>query len=92
MIAYPADCVVLSVIRFFKAKNVKTFEIHLQLAEICGENVMHNAMVRKWIRQFIDGIINVNDEAWSEGPPVVHGGLHEKVNKKKQMVHNKIAL
>ncbi|GBM69716.1 hypothetical protein AVEN_88221-1 [Araneus ventricosus] len=54
-IADPADCEVRSVIRFLNAKNVKPAEIHRQLVEIYGENVMTDGIVRKWVRQFNDG-------------------------------------
>ncbi|GBO40419.1 hypothetical protein AVEN_193534-1, partial [Araneus ventricosus] len=36
----PADCEVRSGIRFLNAKNVKPAEIHRQLVEINGKNVM----------------------------------------------------
>ncbi|GBN92351.1 hypothetical protein AVEN_131824-1 [Araneus ventricosus] len=62
-IADPADCEVRSVIRILNAKNVKPAEIHRQLVEIYGENVMTDGMVRKWVRQFNDGRTNVHDEA-----------------------------
>ncbi|GBN32531.1 hypothetical protein AVEN_45736-1 [Araneus ventricosus] len=53
-IADPADCEVRSVIRFLNAKKVKPAEIHRQLVEIYGENVMTGGMVRKCVRQFND--------------------------------------
>ncbi|GBN71332.1 hypothetical protein AVEN_190767-1 [Araneus ventricosus] len=81
-IADPADCEVRSVIRFLNAKNVKPAEIHRQLAEICGENVMTDGMVRKWVRQFNNGSTNVHDEARSGRPSVVDHGLVAKVNEK----------
>ncbi|GBN52762.1 hypothetical protein AVEN_145181-1 [Araneus ventricosus] len=68
-IADPADCEVRSVIRFL---NVKSAEIHHQLVEIYGENVMTDGMVRKWVRQFNDGRTNVHDEARSGRPSVVN--------------------
>ncbi|GBN00754.1 hypothetical protein AVEN_208742-1 [Araneus ventricosus] len=81
-IADPADCEVRSVIRFSNAKNVKPDEIHRQLVEIYGENVMTDGMVRKWVRQFNDGRNNVHDEAWSGRPSVVNDGLVAKVHEK----------
>ncbi|GBN96509.1 hypothetical protein AVEN_84905-1 [Araneus ventricosus] len=81
-IADPADCEVRSVIRFLNAKNVKPAEIHRQLVEIYGENVMTDGMVRKWVRQFNDGRTNVHDEARSGRPSVVNDGLVSKVNEK----------
>ncbi|GBL88404.1 hypothetical protein AVEN_103051-1 [Araneus ventricosus] len=78
-IADPADCEVRSVILFLNAKKVKPAEIHRQLAETYGENVMTDGMVRKWVRKFNDGRTNVHDEARSS---VVNDGLVAKVNEK----------
>ncbi|GBN29760.1 hypothetical protein AVEN_100065-1 [Araneus ventricosus] len=81
-IANPADCEVRSVIRFLNAKKVKPAEMHRQLVEIYGENVMTDGMVTKWVRQFNDGHTNVHDEAWSGRPSVVNDHLVAKVNEK----------
>ncbi|GBM92642.1 hypothetical protein AVEN_107058-1 [Araneus ventricosus] len=81
-IAHPSDCKVRSAMRFLNAKNVKPAEIHRQLIEIYGENVMTDGMVRKWVRQFNDGRTNVNDESQSGRPSVVNDGLVAKVNEK----------
>ncbi|GBM49535.1 hypothetical protein AVEN_108772-1 [Araneus ventricosus] len=80
-IADPSDCEVRSVIRFLNVNNVKQTEIHRQLVEIYGENVMTDGMVRKWVRQFNDGRTSGLDEAQS-GRPVVNDGLVAKVNEK----------
>ncbi|GBM00672.1 hypothetical protein AVEN_118021-1 [Araneus ventricosus] len=77
-----ADCEVRSVIRFLNAKKVKPAEIHRQLVEIYGENVMTDGMVRKWVRQFNDGRTNVHDEARSGRPSVANDGLVAEVNEK----------
>ncbi|GBN17594.1 hypothetical protein AVEN_200939-1 [Araneus ventricosus] len=77
-----ADCEVRSVIRFLNANNIKPAEIHRQLVEIYGENVIIDGMVRKWVRQFNDGSTNVHDEARSGRPSVVNDGLVAKVNEK----------
>ncbi|GBM20967.1 hypothetical protein AVEN_253751-1 [Araneus ventricosus] len=82
MISGPADCEVRSVMRFLNTKKVKSAEIHRQLVEIYGENVMTDGMVRKWVRQFNDGRTNVHDEARSGRPSVVNDGLVAKVNEK----------
>ncbi|XP_023219381.1 cullin-1-like [Centruroides sculpturatus] len=74
-IADPAYCEVRSVIQFLNTKNVKPVEIHRQLVEIYGENVM----VRKWVRQFNAGRTNVHDEARSGRPSVVNDGLVAKL-------------
>ncbi|GBO29215.1 hypothetical protein AVEN_267996-1 [Araneus ventricosus] len=81
-IADPADCEVRSVIRFLKANNVKPAEIHCQLVEIYGENVITDGMVRKWVRQFNDGSTNDHDEARRGRPSVVNDGLVAKLNAK----------
>ncbi|GBN59193.1 hypothetical protein AVEN_123360-1 [Araneus ventricosus] len=81
-IADPADCEVRSVLRFLNAKKVKPAEIHPQLVEIYGKNVMTDGMVRKWVRKFNDGRTNVHDEARSGRPSVVNDGLVAKVNEK----------
>ncbi|GBN65992.1 hypothetical protein AVEN_237014-1 [Araneus ventricosus] len=81
-IADPDDCEVRYVILFLKAKNIKPAEIHRQLVQIYGENVMTDRMVRKWVRQFNDGRTNVHDEARSGRPAVVDDGLVAKVNEK----------
>ncbi|GBN64054.1 hypothetical protein AVEN_21466-1 [Araneus ventricosus] len=81
-IADPPYCEVRSVIRFLNTKKVKPAEIHRQLVEIYGENVMTDEMVRKWVPQFSDGRTNVHDEAWSGLPSVINGGLVAKVNEK----------
>ncbi|GBM16608.1 hypothetical protein AVEN_88950-1 [Araneus ventricosus] len=81
-IADPADCEVRSIIRFLNAKKVKPAEIHRQLVEIYGENVMTDGMVRKWVRHFKDGRTNVHVEARSGRPSVVNDGLVAKVNEK----------
>ncbi|GBM73825.1 hypothetical protein AVEN_75252-1 [Araneus ventricosus] len=77
-IADPADCEVRSVIRFLNANNVKQAEIHRELVEIYGENVMTDGMVGKWVRQFSDGRTNVHDEARSGRPSVVNDGWLQK--------------
>ncbi|GBL94549.1 hypothetical protein AVEN_235634-1 [Araneus ventricosus] len=81
-ISDPADCEVRSAIRFSNAKKVQPAEIHRQLVEIYGENVITDGMVRKWVRQFNDGRTSVYDEARSGRPSVVNDGLIAKVNEK----------
>ncbi|GBN92970.1 hypothetical protein AVEN_58675-1 [Araneus ventricosus] len=69
-IADPADCEVRCVIQFLNSKNVKPAEIHCQLVEVYGENLMTDGMVRKWVRQFNNGRTNVYDEARSHSAGV----------------------
>jgi hypothetical protein len=44
------SCEVRSVVRFLVAKNFKAAEIHHQLCEVYGENVMSAGGVRQWCR------------------------------------------
>ena len=58
-----ADCEIRSVIRFLKARNVLSSEIHHQIYQVYGDNVMSDGMVRKWVRMFNEGREIVHDEA-----------------------------
>ncbi|GFU47152.1 HTH_48 domain-containing protein [Trichonephila clavipes] len=49
----PADCEVRAVIRFLCAQGFKSVDIHHQINEVYGENIMRDGMVRKWVRAFI---------------------------------------
>ena len=51
----PADCEVRGVFLFLSAKGVKAAEIHRQISEVNGEDIMSDEMVRKWVRAFKDG-------------------------------------
>ena len=57
------DCEILSVIHFFNARNVLPSEIHYQICQVYGDNVMSDGMVRKWVWMFNEGRGNVHDEA-----------------------------
>ena len=67
-----ADCVIRSVIRFLKARNVLPSEIHRQICQVYGDNAMSDGMVRKWVRMFNEGRENVHDEARSGRPSLVN--------------------
>ena len=75
----PASCEVLAVIRFLLARNNNAAEIHRQLCEVYGPNVMSDGMVRQWCRLFKEGRANVHDEERSGRPSVIKGDLVEKV-------------
>ncbi|GFV88941.1 HTH_48 domain-containing protein [Trichonephila clavipes] len=68
------------VIRFLNARNVKPVEIPLQVAEIYGENLVSDEMMRKWVRQFNDFRTNVPPRRGS--PSVVDGRFAERMNEK----------
>ncbi|GFX64274.1 HTH_48 domain-containing protein [Trichonephila clavipes] len=67
----PADCEVCAVIRFLCAQGFKSVDIHRQISEVYGENVMSDGMVRKWVRAFKDGRTNIHDEERSGRPSVI---------------------
>jgi hypothetical protein len=74
MIERPADCKILSLIRFLNARNVKPADIHRQICEVYGENAVSDGMVRKWVGNFNEGRDNLHDEPRSGRLSVVTGG------------------
>ncbi|GBM00655.1 hypothetical protein AVEN_118006-1 [Araneus ventricosus] len=78
----PADCEIRSTICFLNAKDVKAAEIHRQISEVYGENLMSEGMVRKWIRAFKDGHKKVHNEHRSGRTSVITDDLMQKVDKK----------
>ena len=77
-----ADCEIRSVIRFLNSRNVLPSEIHHQICQVYGDNVVSDGMVRKWVRMFNEGWENVHDEAWSGRPSLVNDDLVRKVNER----------
>ncbi|KAL4706020.1 hypothetical protein ACJJTC_014242 [Scirpophaga incertulas] len=80
-IVSPAACEVRAVIRFLSAKGVKPIDIHREICEVYGQNIMSDGMVRKWVA-FKDGRTNVHDEERSGRPSVVNEDLVQKVDEK----------
>jgi len=74
-----ANCEIRSVIRFSNARNVLPSEIHHQICQVNGDNVMGDGMVRKWVQMFIEGRKNMHDEAQC-GRPSLGNDLVRKVN------------
>jgi hypothetical protein len=64
------------------ARNVLQSEIHHQICQVYGDNVMSNALVRKWVWMFSEGRNNVHDEARSGRPSLVNDGLLHKFNER----------
>jgi len=71
-----------SLIRFLNARNVLPSEIHHQICQVYGDNVMSDGMVRKWVRMFNEGRENVHDEARSRRPSLVIDDFAHKVNER----------
>ncbi|GFY04040.1 uncharacterized protein TNCV_1198181 [Trichonephila clavipes] len=61
----PATCEVWSVIKFLNAQSIVPIEIHRQLCQVYGPNIMSKQMVRRWCRRFSEGRQSVHDEECS---------------------------
>src|SRR5215469_4145370 len=65
---YWSSDVVRAVIRFLNAKHVSPTEIHIQLVEVYGKNVMTKCSVFKWCKKFDEGRNSICDESRSGRP------------------------
>jgi len=77
-----ADCEIRSVIRFLNARNVLPSNIHHQICQVYGDNVMSDGMVRKCVRMFNERREKVHDEARNGRPSLVNDYLMCKVNER----------
>jgi hypothetical protein len=59
---------VRAVIRFMNARHVSAAEIHRQLVEVYGEEVMSRQSVAKWCAHFKAGRVGTTDNERSERP------------------------
>jgi len=64
------------------ARNVLPSEIHHQICQVYGDNVMSDGMVRKRVRMFNEGRENVHDEMRSGRPSLMNDDLVRKVNER----------
>jgi len=64
------------------ARNVLPSEIHHQICQVYGDNVMSDGMVRKWVRMFNEGRDNVHDEARRGRPSLMNDDLVRRVNER----------
>ncbi|KAG8318552.1 hypothetical protein J6590_001667 [Homalodisca vitripennis] len=76
----PADCEVHAVICFLCVKGLKAIDIHRQISEVYGENIMNEGMLRTWVRAFKDGSTNVHNEEQSGRPSVITDYVIQKVD------------
>jgi len=76
------DCEIRSVSRFLNARNVLLSEIHHQICQVHGDNVMSDSMVRKWVWMFNEGRENMDDEARSGHPSLVNDDLVHKIKER----------
>ncbi|GFT16707.1 uncharacterized protein TNCV_1333271 [Trichonephila clavipes] len=62
LIPSPAACEVRSVIKFLNAQKIAPIEIHRQLCQVYGLNIMSKQLVLRWCRQFSEGRQSAYDE------------------------------
>lgn len=86
LIPFPADCKIRSV-KFFNTQNMAPIEIHRQLCQVYGPDIMNKQMVRRWYRQFSEGRQNVHDVERSGQPSLVTDNLVEQV--RQHIVENR---
>ncbi|KAJ4432357.1 hypothetical protein ANN_20976 [Periplaneta americana] len=65
---FKISCEVRSVIKFFNAQNMTLIEIHRQLCQVYGPDIMRKQMLSCWCRQFSGGRQNVHDVECSGWP------------------------
>ncbi|GFW29135.1 histone-lysine N-methyltransferase SETMAR [Trichonephila clavipes] len=83
LIENPAACEIRCVIRFLNAKKVKPIEIYRQqICEVYGQNAMSDSIVRRWVRQFNEGRIEVHDEERSGRPSLITEELVHAIDEK----------
>ncbi|KAJ4428910.1 hypothetical protein ANN_25904 [Periplaneta americana] len=82
LIPSPAACEVRSVIKFFTAQSFAPIEIHRQLCQVYGPNIMSKQMVRRWCRQFSEGRQSVHDEERSGRPSLINDDSVELVRQR----------
>ena len=63
LIENPSQAEVRAVIRFFHAKNRSPLEIHAELKEVYGPQVMRIQHVRKWCKKFDLGRETVTEKS-----------------------------
>ncbi|PSN41301.1 hypothetical protein C0J52_09888 [Blattella germanica] len=56
------------IIRFLHLRGVKPIEIHRQLSETCGDDVMDVSNVRSWVRQFKEGRTSCDNKTRQSRP------------------------
>ena len=86
LIPAPADCEVRSVLKVLNAQGI-AIEIHRQLCEVYGPNVMNKKMVGRWYRQFTAGRQCVHAER-SGTPSIITDDLVELV--RERLMENRL--
>ncbi|GBN37369.1 hypothetical protein AVEN_66067-1 [Araneus ventricosus] len=68
-----------AVISFLNSQDEKAAEIHLQISELCEENIMSEGVVGKLVRVFKDGRTNMHGDERSGRPSVITEDLVRKL-------------
>ncbi|GFV30400.1 HTH_48 domain-containing protein [Trichonephila clavipes] len=68
-----------SVIRLLTERNTSTTDIHLQVTDDYGNEVMNGIKGRKWVRKFKDERTNVHDEERSGESSVITDDLMQAI-------------
>ncbi len=76
-IACVSTCILCAVMQFLIAKNMSAVEIHRQLTEVYGSEIMSVQMAKMWCREFCEGRCKMHDESHTGHPKVV---MDESVN------------
>ena len=60
-----------TMIKFLSAQSIAPIEIHRQLCQVYGPNVMINQIVRRWFRQFTADRQHVHDKELEGRPSII---------------------
>jgi hypothetical protein len=74
-----------AVIRFLNAKQKSPTEIHKEVVEVYGENVISRKEVSVWCNQFKDGWTSLLDEERAGRPTAVCNAVNE--GRVEQLLH-----
>ncbi|GFU69756.1 uncharacterized protein TNCV_1221441 [Trichonephila clavipes] len=82
LIPSPATCEVRLVIKFLNVQSIAPIEIHRQLCQAYGPNIMSKQMVSRWCSEFSECFQSVLDEERSGRPSLNSDDLVERVRQR----------
>jgi hypothetical protein len=77
LIENPSSVEVHAVIRFLNAKQKSPREIHKEVVEVYGENVISRKQVSVWCNEFIEGRTSLLDEECAGRPTIACNAVNE---------------
>jgi hypothetical protein len=77
LIEYPSSVEVRAVIQFLNAKQKSTTEIHKEVVEVYGENLISCKQVSVWHNQFKEGQASLLDEEHAGRPTTACNAVSE---------------